>query len=83
MNGKREKRTVNVKSEHETRWPLSASVGFHVCPGCVHSRVNSRVAKCASDGVGGGRGFHATQLWRIPVSGEDKEKSRTEIVGRQ
>ena len=52
-----------------------------MCPGCVHSRINSRVAKCASDGVGGGRGFHVAQLWRIPVVyGEDKEKFKL-LVG--
>ena len=58
-------------------------LGFPCVPGLRSQRICSRVAKCASDGVGGGRGFHATQLWRIPVYGEDKEKSRTQIVGRQ
>ena len=55
-------------------------LGFPCVPGLrSESRINSRV----SDGVGGGRGFHAAQPWRIPVYGEDKEKSRTQIVGRR
>ena len=58
-------------------------LGFPCVPGLRSQPDLQSRAKCASDGVGGGRGFHATQLWRIPVYGEDKEKSRTQIVGRQ
>ena len=45
-------------------------LGFPCVPGLRSQPDRQSRAKCASDGVGGGREFHAAQLWRIPVYGD-------------
>ena len=57
-------------------------LGFPCVPG-LRSQPDQQSRSVRSMERGRRRGFHAAQLWRIPVYGEDKEKSRTQIVGRQ